>query len=155
VNDQKTAAALSTGDRAVFTRDGNPTTNTNCPNNACTAFDTSTALGINAAFIAGVDVTGSGYDNYNGGLENYPRFHEDWGGSSSGRMLNYRGSYVSLGTPRYANGKWCGTGNTCNIYNPPQRPWDFDADFGDVRNLPPLTPKVTYVQQRIYTRFYK
>lgn len=155
VNDQKTAAALSSHDRDVFNNDGNPTTNTNCPNNACRAFNTSTALGINAAFIAGVDVTGSGYDNYNGGLENYPRFHEDWGGSSSGRTLNYRGSYVSLGTPRHANGKWCGTGTTCNIYNPPQRPWDFDADFGDVRNLPPLTPKVTYVQQRIYTRFYK
>src|SRR5262249_46329695 len=44
---------------------------------------------INAAFLAGVDTTTPG--NYNGGLENYPRFHENW----SGQALNYRGSFVS------------------------------------------------------------
>ena len=37
---------------------------------------------INAAFLGGVDTTplNGGAGAYNGGLENYPRFHEDWGG---------------------------------------------------------------------------
>jgi hypothetical protein len=61
---------------------------------------------INSAFISGVDVTSTG--NYNGGLENYPRFHENW----SGATLTYRGSFVSLGAPLHNNGAWCGTGGT-------------------------------------------
>lgn len=109
---------------------------------------------INSAFLAGVDETTSG--NYNGGLENYPRFHEDWGG---GRQFNYRGSFVSLGTPRHVNGAWCGTGGTnasgCNIYNPPNRNFDYDPAFNDVRNLPPLTPRFVYVQQVLFTEAFK
>jgi hypothetical protein len=88
---------------------------------------------IRAAFLSGVDVTT--VNNYNGGLENYPRFHETW----SGDTLNYRGSFVSLGTPRHNSGAWCGTGSGCNIYDPPVRAWDYDTDFQTVENLPPLT----------------
>ena len=80
------------------------------------------------AFLAGVDRTTPG--TYNGGLENYPRFHEDWGGLT----LAYRGSFVSLGTPRHNTGPWCGTGAGCNIYNPPARNWDYDTDFQSVAN---------------------
>jgi cysteine-rich repeat protein len=87
-----------------------------------------------AAFIGGVDVTAVG--NYNGGFENYPRFHERWGGVTS----FYRGSFVSLGQPQRANGPWCGTGAGCNIYDPPVRNWNFDAAFLNTLNLPPLTP---------------
>jgi hypothetical protein len=143
-NDRKSAATLSSGNRNV------PSSDSPCGTGGCgTAFSTSTALGINAALISGVDnTTGS---SYNGGLENYPRFHESW----SGRTLNYRGSLVSLGPPQHVNGAWCGTGSGCNIYNPPSRDWDYDADFNLVEKLPPLTPKITYVQQRLYTRFYK
>lgn len=108
---------------------------------------------INAAFIAGVDTTVPGI--YNGGLENYPRFHEEWGG----RTLNYRGSFVSLGTPQHANGTWCGTGGStaagCNIYDPPRRLWDYDADFNNAANLPPLTPRFVYVQQVLFTENFK
>ncbi|MGE0823620.1 MAG: hypothetical protein AB7G75_18725 [Candidatus Binatia bacterium] len=145
-NDRKSAANL--GARDV------PTTDNfingaalGCPAAApapCNAFNTATALGINAAFLARVDDTVPG--DYNGGLENYPRFHEDWGG----RTLNYRGSYVSLGTPLYSNGHW-----EVQSYSPPQRQWDYDAQFNDPRWLPPLTPMVNMVQQRVYTRFYK
>lgn len=42
-----------------------------------------------------------------------------------------------------------------NLYDPPDRPWDYDIDFNQVERLPPLTPKITYVQQLLYTRFYK
>jgi hypothetical protein len=118
---------------------------------------------INAAFIAGVDTTAVG--NYNGGFENYPRFQEDW----SGRTLTYRGSFVSLGTPRYANGPWCGTGGSCdisagtctggtsgannglcNVYNPPARAWDYDGRFETAADLPPLNPQIVYAEQQLF-----
>jgi hypothetical protein len=41
------------------------------------------------------------------------------------------------------------------VYEAPNRNWDYDADFNEVEKLPPLTPMITYVQQRLYTRFYK
>jgi hypothetical protein len=110
---------------------------------------TATSTTINAAFLGGVDDTTSG--NYNGGLENYPRFHEDWGGQS----LTYQGSFVSLGNTSHVNGAWCGTGTGCNIYNPPTRLWNFDPGFNNAANLPPLTPRFVYVQQVLFTEDFK
>ena len=109
---------------------------------------------LNAAFLSGVDTTPSGYPGaafYNGGLENYPRFHENW----SNIALNYQGSFVSLGEPLHVNGLWCGTGAGCNIYNPPDRNWNFDAAFSNAANLPPLTPRFVYVQQVLFTEDFK
>jgi hypothetical protein len=109
---------------------------------------------INAAFLGGVDTTPEGYPGagaYNGGLENYPRFHENW----SGTNLTYQGSFVSLGEPEHVSGNWCGTGNACNIYNPPNRLWNFDPAFNDAANLPPLTPRFVYVQQVLFTEDFK
>ena len=94
-------------------------------------------------------VTTSG--NYNGGLENYPRFHESW----TGQTLTYRGSFVSLGAPKHNNGRWCGTGTTCNIYNPPVRNWDFDTDFMNAANLPPLTPRFVSATQTFFTENFR
>ena len=118
---------------------------------------------INAAFLGGVDVTNGGL--YNGGLENYPRSHENWGGTT----LPYNGSYASLGMPVHVNGSWCGTGGTasntantgsgtganCNIYSPPVRAWNYDAHFNDVGNLPPNTPVFVYVQQVLFTESFQ
>jgi hypothetical protein len=104
---------------------------------------------INTAFLAGVDTTTSG--NYNGGFENYPRFHEDW----SSRTLTYLGSFVSLGTPLHVNGPWCGTGTTCNIYDPPTRNWNYESRFSNVATLPPLTPRFVYVQQIFFTENFQ
>jgi hypothetical protein len=111
------------------------------------------ATTIHAAFLSGVDDTipGTSSSGFNGGLENYPRFHEDW----SGVPFNYLGSFVSLGNPQHVNGLWCGTGTACNIYNPPDRNWNFDADFNSVANLPPLTPRFVYVQQILFTEDFK
>ncbi|MFN8543915.1 MAG: hypothetical protein U0807_06905 [Candidatus Binatia bacterium] len=107
------------------------------------------ATTVNAAFIGGVDVTTAG--NYNGGFENYPRFHENWSVA-----LNYRGSFVSLGTPRHNNGAWCGTGGGCNIYNPPTpRNWDFDTEFTNAANLPPLAPRAVTVEQILFTENFR
>src|SRR5262249_5036569 len=109
---------------------------------------------INGAVRGGVDTTplNGGVAAYNGGLENYPRFHEDWSG---GRALNYQGSFVSLGTPEHVNGSWCGTGGTlgggCNIYNPPTRNWNFDPAFNNAPHLPPLPPPFVYLPQVLFT----
>jgi hypothetical protein len=126
--------------------------------NDCQSFQTLTArpgavTTVNAAFLSGVDITTAG--NYNGGFENYPRFHENW----SGAALNYRGSFVSLGKPAHNTGAWCGTGGStasgCNIYNPPLRLWNYDMDFQIVENLPPLTPRVVAVQQILFTENFR
>lgn len=103
----------------------------------------------NVAFLSGTDVTGgaegpSGQGGaYNGGLENYPRFHEDW----TGRVNTYRGSFVSLGTPLRANGQW-GT----QSYAAPNRDWNYDTSFNDAANLPPITPRFVYLRQELFVR---
>ena len=111
------------------------------------------ATWINAAFLGGVDTTSG--SNYNGGLENYPRFHEDWAGLN----LTYQGAFVSLGEPEHVDGDWCGTGGSnssgCNIYNPPNRLWNFDPGYNNAANLPPLTPRFVYVQQVLFTEDFK
>jgi hypothetical protein len=113
-----------------------------------------TSTTINAAFLGGSDImpfaTASALDpnagnNYSGGLQNYPRFHEDWGGKS----LNYRGSFVSLGAPLQVSGTWQ---QQQPFYSPPTRNWDYDTDFDNVTTLPPLTPNVVYLKQRVFSR---
>ena len=103
---------------------------------------------VNAAFLAGVDdtIAGSGTDGYNGGLENYPRFHENWGDVT----FTYSGSFVSLGTPLHVSGKWKNQN-----YKPPKRVWSFETKFGNAANLPPLTPRFVYVQQVLFTEQFK
>ncbi len=101
---------------------------------------------INAAFLAGIDPSG-------GGLNNYPRFQENW----SGQTLTYRGSMVSLGIPQRVNSLYCGSLSTnpnCNIYSPPVRNWDYDTDFNNAALLPPLTPRAVNLQQERFTRDY-
>jgi hypothetical protein len=103
------------------------------------------ATTINAAFLGGSDIMPfNNANNYSGGLHNYPRFHETWGGA-----LNYRGSFVSLGAPLQVSGTWNQT-----VYAPPTRNWDYDTDFNDVANLPPLTPNIVYLRQRVFSRGY-
>jgi hypothetical protein len=128
---------------------GTPGCKNDCQSRMPLAQRLGTSTVVNAAFIGGVDLTTNG--NYNGGFENYPRFHEDW----SGQTLTYRGSFVSLGTPRHNNGAWCGTGGGCNIYNAPARNWDYDVDFQDVTKLPPLTPRFISVQQILFTENFR
>jgi hypothetical protein len=107
---------------------------------------------INSAFLAGTDSTGgvegaggqNGY--YNGGLENYPRFHENW----SGKVLTYRGSFVSLGTPLHVNGRW-----SAQSYNPPNRDWNYDTSFNNAANLPPITPRFVYLRQELFVRDFE
>ena len=113
---------------------------------------------INTALLAGTTTTrnqegtsgqNGGIGTYNGGLENYPRLHEDWSG---GKKLTYKGSFVSLDTPRRSNSDWPGTGV---IYNAPKRVWSYDERFNDPNNLPPLAPRFVYLRQERFARNFE
>ncbi|MGY6530091.1 MAG: hypothetical protein ACXITR_09195 [Cyanobacterium sp.] len=101
---------------------------------------------FNAAVLAGTDITNAFGSGYNGGLENYPRFLENWGN----RLWRYRGSFVSIARPLRVSGRW-GLGN---VYSAPERDWDYDENFNDPRNLPPLTPQFVYLKQDSFFRSF-
>jgi len=68
-----------------------------------------------------------------GGLHNFLRYIENWGGQT----LNYRGSLVSL----YYNRQGTGTFKCCTtVYSPPTRGYNFDVEFLTPSLLPPRTP---------------
>lgn len=68
-----------------------------------------------------------------GGLHNFLRYLENWGG----QHLYYNGSLVSMYYSEYNTGvfKCCST-----VYSPPQRHYYFDTLFLNPANLPPGTP---------------
>lgn len=104
---------------------------------------------VQAAFLSGTRTTGNQEGvggqggGYNGGLENYPIFHENW----SGRTFFYRGSFVSLELPVRSTGAWSG-----GYYSPPVRDWGYDERFNNVENLPPLSPRFVYLLQERFVR---
>jgi hypothetical protein len=110
---------------------------------------------IQTAFLAGTNSTGgaegaAGRDSggYNGGLESFPRLHEDWNGDT----LTYVGSFVSLSAPRHVDGPWVyGTPH----YTAPLRAWSYDADFEDPSSLPPLCPRFAYVRAEQIVRGFE
>jgi hypothetical protein len=123
------------------------------------------ATTINAAFLSYTDpsdgnIGSSGYPSvhkYSGGLNNYMRMVEDWGGID----FNYTGSFVSLGTPQEYSGVYHSGGGKSlfvsggNYYNVPNRNFNYETDFNAFDKLPPLTPKVIYLQQETFRRSYK
>ncbi|MBW7996683.1 MAG: hypothetical protein FVQ81_09000 [Candidatus Glassbacteria bacterium] len=72
---------------------------------------------------------------YNGGLENFPRFLENW----SGQTATIYGSMVNLFLSENAVGQWS-YGDP--VYRAPTRDWWFEVRFLDFNNLPPGTPSV-------------
>ncbi|WP_117236736.1 pilus assembly PilX family protein [Thermus sediminis] len=127
---------------------------------------------VNAAFLGGTDTTGGqegsgGQDRgqYNGGLENYPRFHEAWQWSSGNNReyatFTYRGSFVSLGNSRKAAGRWCYRNDNCNrystfygTYEAPRRNWSYEVRFSQGQ-LPPLSPRFVYLRQERFLREFE
>ena len=92
---------------------------------------------VNAGIISGNVPTGNG--NYSGGVENFPRFLENW----SGKAFTYYGSMIQLYKSQQAVGRW-GPG-----YSPPIRAWYFDTNF--VTSPPPgLLAAVNYRRSRWY-----
>lgn len=88
---------------------------------------------VNTAIVGGFlpsgwtdPVSGAQY-GYSGGLNNFPRFLEDWGS----KTFTYVGSMIELFTSQIATGEW----DTGSVYVPPTRVWSFDSNFVD--NPPP------------------
>jgi hypothetical protein len=92
------------------------------------AFNGATALLTWGAVDSGTD----------GGVHNFLRYDEGWGGNP----LYYLGSLASFYLSRQGTGiyKW-GTNNV--VYGPPTRNYTFDSDFQNIEKLPPGTPRFT------------
>jgi len=108
---------------------------------ARTAQDTT----VNTALMAGIVPTSNvnGVKHYSGGVENFPRFLENWGG----KTFTYNGSMVVMFASKYATNFWNSPGAnaalpTGGTYGAPNRNWAFDTNFKDYRRLPPATPQV-------------
>ena len=93
---------------------------------------TATDTTVNAALLGGIVPSGNGY--YSGGVENFPRFLENW----SNKKLAYNGSMVVMFYSKIAKAPW----GTSDVYSPPNRQWTFDLNFMDSAKLPPGTPEV-------------
>lgn len=81
---------------------------------------------INTAVMGGF--MPSGYTNssgvqygYSGGANNYPRFLENW----TGTTCTYTGSMVELFPSQIFTAQWA----LGNVYTPPTRRWNFDTNF--------------------------
>jgi len=99
---------------------------------SATALPTASTTTYNVAIITGntnTVVNGA----YNGGLENLPRFHENW----SSKTCRITGSFVNAWTSEYATSPWQIGGK---FYQAPSRVWNYDTAFNTVANLPPFTP---------------
>jgi len=88
---------------------------------------------VNSAIMTGyVPTVGT---QYSGGVENFPRFLEDWSPST----LTYSGSLNALWYSQQATGNWVYGGN---VYQAPTRNWSYGMNPA---NLPPGVPKVRIV----------
>lgn len=83
-----------------------------------------------------------------GGVHNFLRYIENWGGPT----LSYRGSLVSLYYSQYATGTYKSSGA---VYSPPNRNYFFDTEFLIPANLPPGTPELQDVNNLTYWQNYQ
>lgn len=90
------------------------------------------ATEISAAILTGNVATNTGASTYSGGVENFPRFHENW----TGDEFRYRGSMVALFNSTVATGTWNNA-----TYSAPNRVWGFNQMFQQGRQ-PPGTPRI-------------
>lgn len=98
---------------------------------------------FNVAMISGNQDTVTNV-SYNGGLENLPRFHENW----TDKNCTIKGSFVNTWLSQYATGQWV---YGSNKYTAPNRVWSYDTAFNTVANLPPYTPMaVTMVDAAVW-----
>jgi hypothetical protein len=131
----------------------------NCGNSNYNGGNAASTTTVNAAFLSFTDRSNGNTDRddgtgkrYSGALNNYMRMVEDW----SGTNFNYTGSFVSLGAPQEFSGKYIiGGGGGTNYYIIPTRNFNYDLNFNAADRLPPLTPRVIYLQQDTFKRSYK
>ena len=89
--------------------------------------------------VSGVPNQGGGDQDLAGGVHNFPRFIENWGGN----RFNYCGSLINLFNSRQHDGAHK---NGANCYSPPTRNWVFNTAYLDINRLPPGTPFFQYIQ---------
>jgi len=95
---------------------------------------------VNIAIVAGnVPTTSS---SYSGGIENFPRFHENW----SGNYFTVYGSFGLLYDSEQAKGTWANA-----LYSPPDRHWYFDTSLQN-KNPPGFPVAYSYDRGRWSTR---
>lgn len=94
---------------------------------------------LSSLLVAGTPNQGSGDARLSGGVHNFKRYLEDWGG---GVKLDYCGSLINL----YNSHNNTGTQKSSGVYGAPNRNWIFDATFLDLKRLPPGTPYFQYIQ---------
>jgi Tfp pilus assembly protein PilX len=92
------------------------------------------------AILTGNVGTTSGGASYSGGVENFPRFLESWGGI----RCRYRGSMVALFNSTVATGPWSSA-----RYGAPTREWGFSQMFQQGRQ-PPGTPMLRTFRRVAY-----
>ncbi len=96
---------------------------------------------VNAAWLTGIVPTNINGDNaYSGGVENLPRFLENW----SGKTFWYNGSMVVMFNSFIAQVPW---NSSANIYSPPTRNWAFDQNFTNENKIPPATPQILFMER--------
>jgi hypothetical protein len=96
---------------------------------------------VNAGFFAGI-VPSNG-SSFSGGVENFPRFLENWNGAP----FYYNGSMVEMFYSQIANQPFVEDAPTPGAYyTPPTRHWAFDTNFSNPSQQPPMTPKIIKVQ---------
>jgi len=99
-----------------------------------------TTTGYRFAMVAGKSIAfpkpgwGAQDQGTDGGVHNFMRMLEDWGG---GQTVWFRGSLISLYTARQMIGIYRASSN---IYSPPIRQFTFDTNFLQPSLLPPGTP---------------
>jgi hypothetical protein len=89
---------------------------------------------VNAACLEGI-VQSVG-NNYSGGVENFLRLLENWGGYT----LTYNGSILVMFPSEFATNLWQAPNGAGSYYGVPTRNWGFDTNFLTAPGLPPLTP---------------
>jgi hypothetical protein len=98
-----------------------------------------TTTGYRFAMVAGKSIAfpkpswGAADQGTDGGVHNFMRMLEDWGG----QIVYFRGSLISLYTARQMIGIYKANSNT---YSPPDRQFSFDTNFLQPQLLPPGTP---------------
>jgi hypothetical protein len=101
----------------------------------------------NLAYVAG-NTPSTGPNGYGGGLENFPRFLEDWSG---GKTCTIKGSQCCFQNSQIDTSLWSGAaGSQQHVYSPPVRDWSFDTSFLNPSKLPPFTPRAVRVVQNVY-----
>jgi hypothetical protein len=102
---------------------------------------------VNAACLEGI-VQSVG-NNYSGGVENFLRLLQDWGGHT----LTYNGSIIVMFQSQYATNLWQAPSGSSSYYAAPTRNWSFDTNFLTTTGLPWLTPDFRTVERSSWSGY--